>query len=144
MCPQVINFTEPCWWGETHFTVDILYRSKSEIQAAELGECQALTDQNQGRIPFHPQTSAVLGLWCLDRASSELCNPSKRHSRRKWGEPCDLLLSPIPGVGMSWDFGFLGPLPWLSECPFPAGPAALAAQLPRGTAPQDSLILGSL
>lgn len=109
MCPQVINFTEPCWWGETHFTVDILYRSKSEIQAAELGECQALTDQNQGRIPFHPQTSAVLGLWCLDRASSELCNPSKRHSRRKWGEPCDLLLSPSPRSRDELGFWLFGP-----------------------------------
>lgn len=94
-----------------------------------LAECQALTDQDQGsggggkqgRIPFHSQTSAALGLWCWDRLPEHpqsSATTQKDTAGESEGSPVAFSFLPLPGVGVSWDFGLLGPLLWVRESPF--------------------------
>lgn len=96
---------KPSW----PFSVDILYRSKGEIQAAMLEACQALTDQNKGSsgggkedtIPFQCSNLCCPDVMVLIQAHttlSRLCSSSKRHSKRKQGESSGVpfLLSPTP------------------------------------------------
>lgn len=130
--------------SEIHFTVDVSDRSKCEIQAAVLEGCQGLPEQSQGRIPFHSQTSAALGLCCWERLTKHP-QSSERHSRR-WGEPCALLLSPTLRNRDELGFWLFGPpalAQWISsfsESPY----LAFAAQLHHGTALWHSLISGSV
>lgn len=131
-CPQFIYFLMKFISLLMYYT-DLRVKSKQLCWRGARG-CQSRTRAGsfsilQSLLPWdcgigtgseHPQSSAVT---------------QKDTAGEGEGSPVAFSSLPLPAAGLSWDFGFLGPLPWLSESPSPAGPAALAAQLHHGTAP---------
>lgn len=121
-----------------NFTVDVrwFYRCKSEIQAAVLEGCQSRTRAvvMGGRAGSFSIPTPLLPWGCGVGTGSQSILRALQALRKSQQDS---------GRGAHSqrraELGF-----WLRESPFPAAPAALAAQLHHKTAPWDSLISGSV